>query len=100
MYTKEWISGCVSEITCLKEFIGTTQNSRQRVFNGGLCICSGGLYILNFDKNSTDLYCFIIQFGGAWTFVWGAKSPKAPSWRRDWYNHAVGLWMVAIDHDP
>jgi len=29
------------------------------------------LYILVLDKISTDLQCFIIQFDGAWSFVWG-----------------------------
>ena len=36
----------------------------------------GGL-TLKIDKNSTDLQCFMFQFGGAWSFVWGAKPPVA-----------------------
>jgi len=35
------------------------------------------LDILQIDKNSTDLYCFIVQFGGACNFVRGAKPTKA-----------------------
>jgi len=31
---------------------------------GVLYVCSVGLGILKIDKNSTDLLCFIIQFGG------------------------------------
>jgi len=31
------------------------QNRRQKVFNRGIYVCSGGLDILEFDKNSTDL---------------------------------------------
>jgi len=31
------------------------QNRRQKVFNRGLCVCAGGLDILEIDKNSTDL---------------------------------------------
>jgi len=26
----------------------------------------------------------MFHFGGGWSFVWGAKLPKAPLWRRDW----------------
>jgi len=29
---------------------------------------TGGLDIVNFDKNSPDLQCFIFQYGGAWGF--------------------------------
>ena len=41
-------------------------------------VLPGGLDILKFDKNSTDLKCFIFQFWGAWSFVWGAKLTKYP----------------------
>jgi len=41
---------------------------------GGLYVCSGGLGILKFDKN-TDLWCFKIQFGGL-EHVWVAKPQK------------------------
>jgi len=37
----------------------------------------GGL-TFNFDKNSTTLWCFIFQFGAAWSFFGGAKPTKAP----------------------
>ena len=37
---------------------------------GGLCVCLGGGWHWNFDKNSTDLWYFIFQLG-AWCFVWG-----------------------------
>jgi len=29
------------------------------------------LDILKFETNSTDLKCFIFQFGRVWSFVWG-----------------------------
>ena len=60
------------------------QNRRQEVVNRGLYVCAGALHlrrrglIFKFDKNSTDLYCFIFQFGGAWSFVRGAKPTRAP----------------------
>ena len=50
---------------------------------GEFYVCSGGLGILEFDKNSTDLQCFIIQFGGLGALFAGAKPPKASPWRRD-----------------
>jgi len=43
-----------------------------------LYVCVGGLDILKFDKNSTDVKCFIFPFEGAWSFVWGAKPTKDP----------------------
>jgi len=52
---------------------------------GGLYVCAGGLYVhvwggltFKFDKNSTNLQCFIFQFGRAWSFVWGLSPPKPP----------------------
>jgi len=45
---------------------------------GGLYACAGGLDITKFDKNSTCLWYFLIQFGEAWSFVWGNKPTKAP----------------------
>ena len=61
------------------------QNRRQKVVNrGALCLCGGTLRLcrggltFKFNKNSTDSQCFIFQFGGAWSFVWGAKPTKAP----------------------
>jgi len=38
---------------------------------GVLKVCVGVLDILKFDKNSTDLKCFIFQFGGAWSLFGG-----------------------------
>jgi len=43
-----------------------------------LYVCVGGLGIQKFDKNSTDLKCFIFRFGGDWSLVWGAKPTKDP----------------------
>jgi len=54
------------------------QNCHQKVFNRGAYVCVGKLDILKFNKNSTDLKCFIFQFGGTWSFVWGAKPSKDP----------------------
>jgi len=42
-----------------------------------LRLCRGGL-ALNFDKNSTDLFCFIFQFGGLELCLWGLRPPKPP----------------------
>jgi len=53
------------------------QNRHQKVVNRGLYVRAGELDF-KFDKNSTNLLCFIFQFGGAWSFVWGAKATKAP----------------------
>jgi len=46
----------------MKSVTTTTQNRRQKVFNRGLCVsagrlwvCSGGLDTLKIDKNSTDI---------------------------------------------
>jgi len=36
------------------------------------------LDILKFDNKFTDLQCFIVQFGGAWKFVWWGLSPPKP----------------------
>ena len=55
----------------LQLILFANQNRRQKVFNRGLCVSTGGLDILKIDKNSTDLLCFMFQFGGAWRFVWG-----------------------------
>ena len=65
--------------------IKSHQNRRQEVFNrealrfcgGALDLC-GVLDILKIDKTYTDLQCFMFQFGGAWSFVWGAKPTVAP----------------------
>jgi len=54
------------------------QNRRQKVFNRGLYVCSGGRYILKFYKNSINWYCFMIQFGWVGA-LFGGLSPKTPS---------------------
>jgi len=33
---------------------------------------------LKIDKNSTDSWGFILQFGAAWNFVWGITPTKPP----------------------
>ena len=48
----------------------------------GAYVCVGGLDILKFDKNSTDLKCFIFQFWGLGVLFGGISPPKTP-WRRD-----------------
>ena len=35
---------------------------------GGFTFVQAGL-TFKFDKNPTNVYCFIFQFGGAWSFV-------------------------------
>jgi len=44
---------------------------------GALRSWMGGL-TFKFDQNSTNLYCFIFQFRGGWSFVWEAKPTKTP----------------------
>jgi len=55
-----------------------TKPSPESLHWGVLRLCRG-LDILKFDKNSTDLKCFVFQFREAWSFVWGLRPP----WRRD-----------------
>jgi len=43
------------------------QNRRQKVFNKGVSICAGGIDILKFYKNFTDVL-------------------RTPPWRRDWHK--------------
>ena len=45
---------------------------------GGLYVCVGRLDILKFDKNSSDLKCFIFQFGGLGALFGGLSPPKLP----------------------
>ena len=55
-----------------------TQNRRQKVVNrGALRSCRRGL-TFKFDKNSTNFYCFIFQFGGSWSFLGDLSPPKHP----------------------
>jgi len=44
----------------------------------GLWVCAEGLDTLKIDKISTDLSCFVFQFGGLGVLFWGDKPPKAP----------------------
>ena len=46
---------CLSNFSKLDEDLNVLQSRSQKVFNRGLYFCSGGLDILKFDKNSTDL---------------------------------------------
>jgi len=67
------------------------QNRRQKIFNRGLCVFAGGLgFVQGVDTLKTDktqlIYSILFLFGGAWSFVWGAKPPKASPWRRDCSN--------------
>jgi len=45
---------------------------------GGLYICTGGFIFCKIEKKSTDLYCFILKFGVAWSFVFGRLNPQNP----------------------
>ena len=45
----------------------------------------------------------MFQFGGAWSFVWGAKPTKALPWRRDWRVGAgkfLGVRRVFVQTCP
>jgi len=68
-----WGSDCCTQNCCTR---------RRRFSIGGVHSCSGGLYIVKFDKNPM-IYSTYIPFGGAWSFVWGFKRPKVPARRRD-----------------
>ena len=63
----------------------TTRYAYNRFFhlNDDVCSVSDstwviGLDILKFDKNSTDLKCFIFQFAGLGGLFGGAKPTKDP----------------------
>jgi len=43
-----------------------------------LYVYVGVLDILKFDKNSTDLRCFIFKIGGLGALFWGLSPPKTP----------------------
>jgi len=71
---------------------GFTQNRRQKVVKWGLCVCAGGALRLRrggltfiVDKSGIDWYCFIFQFGAAWSVIWGISPTNSP-WRRDWFH--------------
>jgi len=46
-------------------------------FLRGGWVCAGGLDTLKIDKNSTDLSCFMFQFGWLGAFFGGLISPMA-----------------------
>jgi len=45
---------------------------------GGALRSWRGGFTFKFDKNYNNYQCFLIPFGGAWGFVWGAKPTKDP----------------------
>jgi len=51
--------------------------SPESLQQGALRLCKGAWHS-KIWQNSTDLKCFIFQFGGAWSFVWRAKPTKDP----------------------
>ena len=57
---------------------------------GELYVCVRGLDILKFDKNSTDLKCFIFQSAGLGGLFGGAKPTKDPC------GDGTGLVMEAF----
>jgi len=67
-----------------------SEPSPERRQQGGFTFVRGGL-TFKFDKNSTNLYCFIFRFGGAWSYVWGAKPTKAPHGDRTGLYHDLDL---------
>ena len=48
------------------------------VLRGALHLCGGGVDILKIDQISTDVLCFMFQFGGFGALFGGAKPTKAP----------------------
>jgi len=45
---------------------------------GGFAFLRGVVEILKMDKNSTDLLCFMFQFGGIGALFGGQNAPKIP----------------------
>jgi len=73
---------------CCKVFRSVNQNRRQRVFHRkALRLCRRAWHSKNW-QNSTGLQCSLLQFGGAWNSVWGAKAHQSAPWRRD-----CGKWL-------
>jgi len=50
------------------------QNRRLKVLNRGIYVCAGGT--VKFGQSSTNLYCFLFQFWGVWSFVWGVSPSR------------------------
>jgi len=78
----------------------TIQNRRQKVFSrGALQVCGEALRLCGrtwhykINQNSTYLWCFKFQFGGSWSFAWGAKPAKDPvATRLVRYQQYVVIW--------
>jgi len=72
-------------VECHSAHAHMAQNCRQKVFNrGALRFCGealglcGVLDILKIDKNSTDILCFMFQFGGLGALFGGLSHQKPP----------------------
>jgi len=55
---------------------GDSQNVDWKSSVQRLYVCARGLELLKFDKNCTDLYCFIFSFSGGGASVGGLSLPK------------------------
>jgi len=64
--------------SAIEVLFGVMQNRRQKVFNRGALHLCRGTWHWKFDKNSTDLYCFIFQFGEIVASLGGLSLPKPP----------------------
>ena len=60
-------------LTSKKKVFAFTVNNLSRALR-----LFSGLDILKLDKKSTDVQCFIIQFGQDWSFAWGLSHQKPP----------------------
>jgi len=76
----EWRCTVGLTLTSDTHHIMLTANNHQPRRHRTVAIKSsiGGFGIPKFDKNSTDLQCFIFRFGEAWSFVLGRLSPPKP----------------------
>ena len=60
-------------------------------------LCGGAWHSKNW-QNSTDLYRFMFQFGGAWSFVWGAKPSRGDrTVESQWKHHSLQEFLVLSD---
>ena len=69
------------------KFFWGNQNRRQKVFNRGFCVCSGGLIFRILMK--TPPICIASKFNlGVLEHCLGLR-PGIPPWQRDWREHRL-----------
>jgi len=60
----------------------------------------GWLDILKIDKNSTDLQCFMFQFGGLAAFFGGPSPPKFPRGDGTGFRFRTGVIKLSLAMYP